>query len=98
MAKKEYSQYQKAVISGYYNNLDTIMLGKLSELVTELYLADKEAKKARSPMAEGPQGHGKAESPAGHHRPHNGKTRCGNLSQKPPGLAERKKQREKMKD
>jgi hypothetical protein len=47
MTKKEYSQYQKAVISGYYDNLDTIMLGKLSELVTELYLADKEAKKTR---------------------------------------------------
>jgi hypothetical protein len=47
MTKKEYSQYQKAVISGYYDNLDTIMLGKLSELVTELYLADTETKKAR---------------------------------------------------
>jgi len=47
MAKKEYSQYQKSVISGYYNNLDTIMLGKLGELVTELYLADTQAKKDR---------------------------------------------------
>ena len=47
MAKKEYSQYQKSVISGYYNNLDTIMLGKLSELVTELYLAGTKAKKDR---------------------------------------------------
>jgi hypothetical protein len=47
MTKKEYSQYQKSVISGYYNNLDTIMLGKLGELVTELYLADKQAKKDR---------------------------------------------------
>ena len=47
MAKKEYSQYQKSVISGYYNNLDTIMLQKLSELVTELYLADTQPKKDR---------------------------------------------------
>jgi hypothetical protein len=47
MAKKEYSQYQKSVISDYYENLDTIMLGKLSELVTELYLADTKAKKDR---------------------------------------------------
>jgi hypothetical protein len=47
MTKKEYSQYQKSVISGYYNNLDTIMLGKLGELVTELYLADTKAKKDR---------------------------------------------------
>ena len=47
MTKKEYSQYQKSVISGYYGNLDTIMLGKLGELVTELYLADSQAKKDR---------------------------------------------------
>ncbi|MHC4322808.1 MAG: hypothetical protein ACYSUX_00890 [Planctomycetota bacterium] len=47
MTKKEYSQYQKSVISGYYNNLDTIMLQKLGELVTELYLADTQAKKDR---------------------------------------------------
>ena len=47
MTKKEYSQYQKTVISGYYNNLDTIMLQKLGELVTELYLADTQAKKDR---------------------------------------------------
>ncbi len=47
MAKNDYSQYQKDVISGYYNNLDTIMLGKLGELVTELYLADTQAKQNR---------------------------------------------------
>ena len=47
MAKNDYSQYQKDVISSYYNNLDTIMLGKLSELVTELYLADTQAKQNR---------------------------------------------------
>ncbi|MCP4261121.1 MAG: hypothetical protein GY774_26990 [Planctomycetes bacterium] len=47
MAKNDYSQYQKDVISGYYNNLNTIMLGKLGELVTELYLADTKAKKTR---------------------------------------------------
>lgn len=47
MAKNDYSQYQKDVISGYYNNLDTIMLGKIGELVTELYLAETEAKKKR---------------------------------------------------
>jgi len=47
MAKNDYSQYQKDVISDYYNNLDTIMLGKLSELVTELYLADTQAKQTR---------------------------------------------------
>jgi len=47
MTKKEYSQYQKSVISGYYDNLDTIMLQKLGELVTELYLAETQAKKDR---------------------------------------------------
>ncbi len=47
MAKNNYSQYQKDVISGYYHNLDTIMLSKLSELVTELYLADTKAKQNR---------------------------------------------------
>ncbi len=47
MAKNDYSQYQKAVRSGYYNNLEAIMLGKLGELVTELYLADTKAKQNR---------------------------------------------------
>ena len=47
MAKSELSKYQKSVISGYYGNLDTIMLQRLGELVTELYLADSEAKKKR---------------------------------------------------
>ena len=45
MAAKEHSSYQKNVISRYYDNLDTIMLGKLQELVTELYLADSPEKK-----------------------------------------------------
>jgi hypothetical protein len=47
MAKQEYSEYQKTVISGYYKNLDSIMLGKLSELVSELYLAETSSKKTR---------------------------------------------------
>jgi hypothetical protein len=47
MAKNEYSEYQKRLFSGYYDNLDTIMLQKLSELVTELYIADTQAKKER---------------------------------------------------
>jgi len=37
-------KYQARVISRYYNNLDTIMLQKLGELVTELYLADAAAR------------------------------------------------------
>ncbi len=44
MAKSERSKYQRQVIARYYDNLDTIMLNKLGELVTELYLADTPAK------------------------------------------------------
>jgi len=47
MPKKEYSNYQKDVIAGYYQNLDAIALTKLQELVTELYLADSEVKQDR---------------------------------------------------
>ena len=39
MSKQDRSKYQQKVIQGYYDNLDTIMLTKLGELVTELYLA-----------------------------------------------------------
>ena len=39
------SNYQNKLIADYYDNLDTIMLRKLSELVTELYLAETKAKK-----------------------------------------------------
>ena len=35
---RQYTQYQKKVIKGYYDNNDTIKLQKLSELVTNLYL------------------------------------------------------------
>jgi len=47
MAKREYTAYQKDVISSYYSNLSAISLGRLSELVSELYLADTDAKRAR---------------------------------------------------
>ncbi len=47
MSAKERSDYQKKVIENYYKNLDSIMLQKLSELLTELYLADSEKKKDR---------------------------------------------------
>jgi GTP cyclohydrolase I len=49
MAKDEFlqSEYQKDVISGYYSNLDTILLQKLGELVTELYLAETPARRDR---------------------------------------------------
>ncbi|MHC4621241.1 MAG: hypothetical protein ACYTEQ_26125 [Planctomycetota bacterium] len=47
MAKDERSEYQDGVISRYYDNLDTIMLQKLGELVTELYLADSPTRQKR---------------------------------------------------
>jgi len=47
MAGKEYSSYQRDVITRYYDNLNAITLARLQELVGQLYLADSEAKKAR---------------------------------------------------
>ncbi len=47
MAKREYSAYQKDVISRYYQNIDKISLTKLQEMVSELYLADSAKKKQR---------------------------------------------------
>jgi len=47
MAGKEYSGYQRDVISRYYDNLDAITLARLQELVSRLYLADSKAKRAR---------------------------------------------------
>ena len=42
---KEYSKFQQNIIKNYYDNRDTIMLQKLQELVTELYLAETTTKK-----------------------------------------------------
>lgn len=36
----EYSNYQKKLIDRYYDQRDVIMLNKLQELVTDLFLAD----------------------------------------------------------
>jgi hypothetical protein len=47
VAKQEYSNYQKKVIQNYYQHKDTIVLTRLQELVTELYLAETPAKKKR---------------------------------------------------
>ena len=47
MAKQQYSSHQQKVIANYYDNLDTIMLTRLQELVTELYLADSKQKQDR---------------------------------------------------
>ena len=47
MSAKEYSSYQRDVISRYYDNVEAITLGRLQELVGQLYLAESEAKQAR---------------------------------------------------
>lgn len=47
MAQQDYSAHQQRIITKYYNQLDTIMLQKLQELVGELYLADTDAKRKR---------------------------------------------------
>ena len=47
MAPKEYSSYQRDVISRYYDKLDAITLTRLQELVGELYLADSKARQDR---------------------------------------------------
>jgi len=44
MAKREYTPYQQKVIRRYYQNFDAIQYQRLSELVTELYLAEGEKK------------------------------------------------------
>jgi hypothetical protein len=41
----EYTNNQKKIIDRYYANRDGIMLTKLQELVTELYLADTDKKR-----------------------------------------------------
>jgi hypothetical protein len=37
---KQYSKYQQNIIKNYYDNRESISLQRLSELVTELYLAE----------------------------------------------------------
>ena len=43
----EYSNYQRKLIDRYYDQRDVIMLNKLGELVTELFLADNDTSRDR---------------------------------------------------
>ena len=47
MTGAERSEYQEGIFGRYYDNRDAIMLEKLGELVTELYLAETDAKRER---------------------------------------------------
>ena len=40
MAKQDYTPHQQKIIKRYYDNRDTLALQRLSELVSELYLAE----------------------------------------------------------
>jgi hypothetical protein len=44
MRVAERSKYQQKIIKNYYNNREAISLQRLSELVTELYLAEGKAR------------------------------------------------------
>jgi hypothetical protein len=46
-AMAEYSKYQQKVIQRYYDNQDAILLQKLGEHVTELFLAEGKARVRR---------------------------------------------------
>ncbi len=41
----EYTPHQKKIIENYYERRDEIMLNRLSELVTELYLAETDKRR-----------------------------------------------------
>ncbi len=43
----DYSKYQQKIIKNYYNNQDTLLLQKLGEHVTELYLAEGKSRVKR---------------------------------------------------
>ncbi len=43
-AKRDYNAHQQKIIKRYYENLDTIALQRLAELVGELYLAEGKKK------------------------------------------------------
>ncbi len=44
---KNLSRHQQKIVKSYYDNHDTIQTTKLSEIVTELWLATTEKKKAQ---------------------------------------------------
>ena len=44
MAEKAFTKYQQKIIRNYYDNREAISLQRLSELVTELYLAEGTAR------------------------------------------------------
>jgi hypothetical protein len=48
MAKGQHlSNHQRSIVNRYYEHQDTIVVTRLSEIVSDLYLADTEAKQKR---------------------------------------------------
>ncbi len=43
----DHSPHQKRIIDRYYRNRDSIMVSRLEEIVTELFLAESESKRKR---------------------------------------------------
>ncbi|MGI9455822.1 MAG: hypothetical protein ACR2NU_04630 [Aeoliella sp.] len=44
---KQFSKHQQKIIKGYYDNREAVSLQRLSELVTELYLAEGKARQTQ---------------------------------------------------
>jgi hypothetical protein len=44
---KDHSKYQQKIIKNYYNNREAISLQRLSELVTDLYLAEGKTRQTK---------------------------------------------------
>lgn len=42
----DYTRYQQKIIKGFYRNFEAIQVQRLSEIVTEIFLAESEKKKA----------------------------------------------------
>lgn len=47
MSQRDLSRHQQSIVKRYYKNLDTIVATRLQEAVTELYLAESDAKRAK---------------------------------------------------
>lgn len=47
MPKQDLSRHQSKIVKRYYENLDTIVATRLEELVSDLYLAEDDKKRAR---------------------------------------------------
>lgn len=47
MSVRDLSRKQSSIVKRYYDNLDTIVANRLQEAVSEVYLADTDAQKAR---------------------------------------------------